>query len=330
MKKKIGYALLIILVLMLSVGFYYIRKFNNAFFKEKSAYMTYTFESKPIHFNWAGSSKGSGGYHEPQAAIIIPVKLNGLTHNFYMQLDTGAPHSFIYENDLKSLRALGMAIKEVTKGEERFVEQLNFKLDENRINAKMIRILENYGNSFDKNDTISNLNIGTIGSDFIANRITAIDFKNQTLELYHKRPKWMTSLPEFNAFDYTGRRIMLPVTIDHKDYELFYDSGCSAFGLITIKSRFDKYTDENTEAIAYDAKSWDSSIPITSKPSKTPVKIGNVELSLKRVSFIDMYTWSQPLVTPFTRIGGWLGNQPFNESTLILDTITEEFIVYED
>ncbi|MFP4846169.1 hypothetical protein [Winogradskyella sp. PE311] len=43
-----------------------------------------------------------------------------------------------------------------------------------------------------------------------------------------------------------------------------------------------------------------------------------------------MYTWSQPLVTPFTRIGGWLGNQPFNESTLILDTKAEEFIVVKN
>ncbi|GGI57668.1 hypothetical protein [Winogradskyella haliclonae] len=330
MKKKIGYTLLFLLVLILSVGYYYIRKFNNAFFKEKSAYMEYTFESKPIHFDWASSYKGSGGYHEPQAAIIIPVKIENLTHRFYMQFDTGAPHSFIYEKDLKSLRKIGLNIEEVTKGEERFVEALNFKLDSTTINAKMIRILENYGNSFDKTDTISNLNIGTIGSDFITNRITSIDFKNQTLELYEQRPKWMKTKSEFKPFDFTGRRIMLPVVIDNKDYELFYDSGCSAFGLITIKSRFDKYTDENTEAIAYNAKSWNSSIAITSKVSNKRFKIGNTELSLKRVSHVDMYNAIQPLVTPFTRIGGWLGNQPFNDKILILDTKAEEFIILEN
>lgn len=330
MKKKIGYTLLAILVLIVSVGFYYIRKFNNAFFKEKSAYLEYTYESKPIHFDWAANSTGSGGYHEPQAAMIVPLKIEGLAHHFYMQFDTGAPHSYIYENDLKSLRALGMDIKEVTKGEERFVEQLDFMLDDNHIKASMIRILNNYGHTFDKNDTISKIGIGTIGSDFIKDRITAIDFKNQTLELYNERPKWMKNLPKFKPFDYAGRRIMLPVTIDEKYYELFYDSGCSAFGLITIKSRFNRYSDETTEAIVYDAKSWDSSIPITSKTTNQPIKIGNSELSLKRVSFVDMYTPMQPLVTPFTRIGGWLGNQPFNESILILDTKKEEFIVYED
>lgn len=330
MKKKIGYTLLVILVLILSVGFYYIKKFDNAFFKEKSAYLEYTFESKSIHFDWAANSTGSEGFHEPQATMTFPLKIQDFAHQFYIQFDTGAPHSYIYENNLKSLRALGLDLKEVTKGEERFVEQLDFVLDNNHIKASMIRILVDYGNTFNKNDTISKIGIGTIGSDFIKDRITAIDFKNQTLELYNERTEWMKTLPKFKPFDFTGRRIMLPVTINEKDYELFYDSGCSAFGLITIKSRFDKYSDESTEVIAYNAKSWDSSIPITSKTTNQLISFGDTELSLKRVSFIDMYTFVQPIVTPFTQVGGWLGNQPFNESTLIIDTKTEEFIILKD
>ena len=195
----------------------------------------------------------------------------------------------------------------------------------------MIKILPNYGNSFDKNDTISSIKIGTIGSDFIANHIIAIDFKNQKIQLFDKRPKWMHQLPKFKPFDFTARRrIMLPVIVDKKKYEFLYDSGCSAFGLITIKSRFDRYTDTSTEPLNYGANSWGSSIPIISKPSDKLFNIGNANLKLKRVSYVDMYTITQPLVTPFTRIGGWLGNQPFNESTLIIDTKAEEFIVVKD
>ncbi len=330
MKKKLGYTLLIVLTLIISVGFCFIRKFNTSFFKEKSAYLEYTFETKPIHFDWVASSKGSDSYHEPQVAITFPVKIEGLAHKFHMQFDTGAPHSFIYENDLKSLRSIGVDIKEVKKGEERFVKQLDFMMDENHIKVSMIKILANYGHTFSVNDTISKIGIGTIGSDFISNRISAIDFKNQTLELFHQRPQWMEDLPEFKPFDYKGRRIMLPATIDGENYELLYDSGCSAFGLITTKNRFEKYSDKSTEAIAYSAKSWKSSIPITSKKSNQKFSIGNTELSLKRVSYVDMYTVFQPLVTPFTKIDGWLGNQPFNESILILDTKDEEFVVIKD
>lgn len=328
MKKKIGYSLITILILITIIGYIGIRKFNNIIFKETPNYLTYTYESKPIHFDWANDSIGD--YYETQTAITIPLKIEGLAHRFYMQFDTGSPYSFIYENDLNSLRTLGLDIKEVIKDESRYVENLDFLLNDSHIKASMIKILVNYGNTFNENDTLSDIKIGTIGSDFLANRITAINFKNQTIRLFEKRPEWMSSLPTFKSFDFTARRIMLPVTLDNKSYKFLYDSGCSAFGLITIKRRFDKYTNKNTEELKYGANSWGNSIPIINKPSNKLFNIGNTNLKLKRVSYVDMYTKLQPFVTPFTRIGGWLGNQPFNESTLILDTKTEEFIVIKN
>ncbi|MFP2997177.1 hypothetical protein ABN763_14770 [Spongiivirga sp. MCCC 1A20706] len=325
MKKKIGYVLLTILGIILVTSYIGIRKFNNTLFKEKPNYLEYSYESKPIQFNWVNDSIGD--YYEAQAAIVIPLKIKGLAHNFYAQFDTGSPHSYIYENDLKSLRKLGLKFTEVVKEEAHYIEQLNFNLNGNRIEASMIKILKGYGNTFDKRDTITNIKIGTIGSDFVANRITAIDFKNQTIQLFDERPEWMGDLGVFKAFDFTARRIMMPVTLDKKEYEFLYDSGCSAFGLITIKSRFDAYTNKNIEAIQYGANSWGNSIPIISKPSDKTFGIGNTHLTLRRVSYVNMYTAIQPLVTPFTRIGGWLGNQPFNESTLILDTKKQEFFI---
>ena len=328
MKKKIGYTLLVLLAIIIVVSFIGIRKFNNVLFKEKPNYLEYTSESKPIHFDWASDS--IGGYYETQAAMIIPLKIEGLAHHFYMQFDTGAYNSHIYENDLNSLRTIGIELKEIVKDEARYIESLDFILDDNHIKASMIKILENYGNSFDKNDTIRRIGIGTIGSDFIVNRITAIDFKNQNIQFFNMRPEWIASLSGFKPFDFSGRRIMLPITLDNKDYEFLYDSGCSAFGLITTKNRFDRYTEENTKEISYDANSWGNGIPMRSKTTNETFTVGNANLNLKRVTYVDMYTAFQPIITPFTRVGGWLGNQPFNESTLILDTKTEEFIVVKN
>lgn len=326
--KITGYTFLIIITLLIIGGFIGIRNFNNSLFKDRPNYLKYTSESKPIYFDWAGDS--IGGIYESQASLIIPLKIEGLTHHFYMQFDTGSPNSYIYENGLNSLRAFGLEIKEVVKDEARYVENLDFILGDNHIKASMIMIYPNYGNSFVKNDTTSRIGIGTIGSDFIVNRITSIDFKNKKIQLFNERPKWITSLSGFKSFDFTGRRIMLPVTLDNKNYEFLYDSGTSAFGLITTKNRHDKYTEESTKEINYNANSWGNSIPIRSKVTDKLFSVGNENLELKRVSYVDMYSALQPLITPFTRIGGWLGNQPFNESTLILDTKTEEFIVVKD
>ncbi|MEM8527502.1 MAG: hypothetical protein AAGG68_22870 [Bacteroidota bacterium] len=325
MKRKLGYILLAIgaiIIILASLG---IRKFNKALFKERANSLIYTAELKPIHFDWTNDSIGT--YFEAQTALIIPLKFECLPHHFYVQFDTGSPDSYIYEKSLNSLQQIGLKAKILEKEDAKYVENLHFTLGGNSIKASMIKILPNYGNTFDENDTLKNIKIGTIGSDFIDNRITAIDFENQRIQVYDERPEWMKTLKGFTPFDFTGRRIMLPVILNNENYEFLYDSGCSAFGLITTKNRFNKYTDENTETIAYGANSWGNSIPITSKLSNQAFTMGNATLSLKRVSYVDLYTAMQPLMTPFTRIGGWLGNQPLNEHTMVLDAKTEEFII---
>lgn len=322
-----GYTLLILFGLLVIGTSFGIWKFNNSLFREKPNFLKYTLEKKSIHFDWA--SQNIGGIIEPQAAMIIPVKMKGLAHQLHMQFDTGAPTSFIYEKDLKSLQKIGVEIKEVVKNEKSYAENLDFVLGNNHIKVSMIQILKSYGHMFGKNDTIKRIGIGTIGSDFLVDKITSIDFKNQKIQFFDERSKLMSSLADFKKFDFSGRRIMLPAKVDDKEDEFLYDSGCSAFGLITIKNRFEDYTNKNIDGIKYDAKSWENKIPIRSKTSNKLFGIGNVTLKLKRVSYVDMYTAIQPIITPFTRIGGWLGNQPFNENTLILDTQKEEFIIVE-
>ncbi|MFK7953153.1 MAG: hypothetical protein AB8B73_09920 [Ekhidna sp.] len=326
--KYLKYILLSLLVLIIGATLFGAWKFNNTFFKERSNRLTYTSEPKPIRFNWANDSIGN--IFETQVAMIVPVKLEGLSHKLHMQFDTGSPYSFIYENDLKSLRKVGIHFKEIIKGNTKYIESIELILGGNKVGVSMIMVLKNYGNNFNRNDTLSELNIGTIGSDFMLDRVTEIDFRKQTLQFHNERTEWMRNLSSFQPFDFKGRRLMLPTTINGDNIELFYDSGCSAFGLITTKNRFDNYTDKDSETIAYDANSWGSDIPIIHKTTNTKMIIGSANLSLKRVSYIDMYASTQRLATPFTRIGGWLGNQPLNQSVLILDTQKEEFVVIEN
>lgn len=327
MWKYVKYTLVSIVALLIIGGFIGARKFKNYLFAERTNLMTYTAESKPIAFEWANDSIGN--HYETQVAMVIPLKIEGLPHKFYMQFDTGSPYTYIYENDLNSLKELGLDFSVVVQDEARYVAKMDFELGGNKVNASMIKILENYGSTFNENDTTGRIKIGTVGSDIMENRITAIDFHKQHIQTYPQRPNWMTSLPSFQPFDFQGRRIMLPAVIDGKELELLYDSGCSAFGVITTKNRFNRYTDEKTELIEYGASSWGSSIPIRHKATDQKIQFGNTKLGMERASYVDMYAWTQRFVTPFTRIGGWLGNRPFAGSTLILDTKKEEFIIIE-
>lgn len=327
MWKYVKYILVTIVVLLVVGGFIGIRKFNGSLFGEKPNLLTYTSDAKPITFAWANDSIGN--YYETKTAIVIPLKIEGLPHKFYMQFDTGSPYTYIYENDLISLNDLGLNLEVVIEEDARYIKHLSFELGGSKIKASMVKILQNYGNTFTATDTIGNIKIGTIGSDIMEKKITNIDFLNQEIQIYAQRPSWMNSLANFQSFGFQGRRIMLPAVVDGKELELLYDSGCSAFGIITTRNRFRNYTNEDTELVQYGANSWGSSIPILSKYTNKDLQIGNAHLTMERASYVDMYAWSQRFVTPFTRIGGWLGNRPFDNSTMILDAQKEEFIVIE-
>lgn len=327
MLKKIGYAFLILIIIFIVIAAFGVRQFNNSWFADRPNYLSYTSEAKPIDFRWAGGPIGD--HVEAHYAIVIPVKIKGLSNKFYFQFDTGSPTTFLYEKPLRSLQNLGVDMQEVQKADKAYIQQLDFDLGGSQIEAEMIEIMENYGTPFKSHDSTNAIKLGTLGADFMDGRITLIDFKNKYLEFYTERPAWMKSLTGFKPFDFAGRRFMLPAIINEVSLELFYDSGASAFGLITSKNRYQDYTDENEPEIQYEGNRFGESLNIHHKRTDARLEIGNANLPLTRISYIDMYADFQRFMTPFTRIGGWMGNLPFTEKTLILDTKKEEFIVIE-
>ncbi len=313
---------------MAILGIAGIRWFNNMWFKDRPNHFSYTMESNPIHFDWATAAFGN--YIEPQAAITIPVGIAGLPNKFYFQFDTGAPNTLLYQHVLHSMSSHGKALGEINLDDKLYLESIELSLAGNPIKMNNIEILQAYGDSFNLIDTIHPINLGTLGADFMVNTITAIDFKNQYIQQFDQRPKSMDTVINFQSFDFKGRRFMLPAKIGGKKIELFYDSGSSAFGLITSKNRYDKYTDKEVKELQFDANRFGDPMPIHHKYTDRRIDIGSADLELKRISYVNRYAKLQRFLTPFTKIGGWLGNKPFTESTLILDTKKEEFVVIED
>lgn len=128
-----------------------------------------------------------------------------------------------------------------------------------------------YGSSVTSKDISDTLIIGTLGTDFIEGKILVIDFKEQAIDLLDERPDQFSAIA-YKPFDFKGRRILFPASIREKKMELLFDSGSSAFGLLTPKDRYDAYTYENRKEIKYEANSWGNSIPIHHKKSPKPFR----------------------------------------------------------
>jgi len=327
MLKILGYVLLGIVIVATVGATFIVSKFNKQYFGEKTNYLSYVHDSTPIKFNWA--SGGDGEHFEPHVAVVIHATIKGIPRKFSFQFDTGSPHSFIYEKPLKSLMAHGMEVNKSEGKGDWLAKNVQLTLGGNKMDIGSMVVKKDYGNPINWADTTALIGLGTIGADFIDGKVTVIDFKHQHINLYEDRPEWMTKLPAFEPFEFNGRRLMLPSKIDGRKRLLLYDSGCSAFGLITSKNRYNKYTDKKEKEIAYEGSRWGEALPIHHKATKTRIVVGGSDLALRRISYVDMYANLQRFITPFTRIGGWLGNKPFLDSRLILDTRKEEFLVLE-
>lgn len=328
MLKKIGYVVLGLILLLIFLGTIGVKRFNNQWFKETPNYLSYSGEWRPINFDWVEGTYGD--IQEPHDIIKVIVRIEGFPYKLYMQFDTGAPSTVLYQNPLESLQDFGLQLEQITTDDKAYIKDFNFQIGQNNLKADLIRVVENYGQQITQNDTITPIKIGTIGTDLLDGKISAIDFKKQRISLFEDRPRWMGNLPAFVPFEFKGRRLLLPAAFESKKIKLFYDSGSSAFGLITSKAQYQKLTDPSVPEICYEANSWGNSIPICHKMTEKKFVIGKKELPLKRISYVDRYATFQSWLSPFTPIGGWLGNKAFTESILILDTKKQEFIIIEN
>ena len=325
MIKKTLYFLLAILVIMISAMIYGVRYFNNIWFEDKPIHSSYGYDnSLTLDFIWGSQTYNE--YKEPHNVMLIPMTVSDLPYPFYFQFDTGTPYTVLTGKTLSSLMQIMPKLDTTSIEGAPHLKKLYVNFGENIMNAENVRIFKNYGRSFEIGDSLTRIKLGSIGADFLMDKITTIDFKNQKIHISNQRAEWMDTV-KFHPFSFQGRRFMLPAEIDGKKLKLFYDSGSSAFGLITSKYRYQKNSDPNEKEIRYSTNSWGKSLDIIHKDSDKIMFISDKKLPLKRISYVGVYENLQRFMTPFTRIGGWLGNKPFTESILVLDTQKEEFVV---
>ncbi len=276
-----------------------------------------------VPFEWSAHEMES--YSEPHGAILIPVSVPGIANKFYMQFDTGSPDTWLRTGSLKSLKNHGVEFELFEKEKHTYVKQFELNVAGNRVLMKS-GVTRTRDIAIDWDNPDAKNVIGSFGADFLDQKICEIDFPAQEIRLHHNRPESLNELGSFTPFKFKGRRIMLPASIDGSDVELFYDSGCSAFGLLTSKYHYDRLTDPNEKEIAYGANRHGDSVPIHHKSSDRSISLGATELPLKRVSYAELYNFLQTTVGRVIG-GGFFGNKSLTESTLIIDAVTNEFLV---
>lgn len=254
------------------------------------------------------------GKDYPAAAILFPVKAFGLETNLFMQLDTGAPVSFLYEGALK--------------GQEKFLKRqgqqtiLSIVVGEGTSVPWSFKTIAAVGIPVETNQEAV---VGLLGVDFLLNRVMELDFSRERFRFRNTDPtnasfyQGVQSCP----FSLDGNRIALTdVRIGKlKLTNVWYDSGASMFSVICPRTIWEKVTertvsDPRNEVLQVPG-AHQQPVDIVGASSKELLYIGGVPF-LEYVLYCDLKdnSSSQPM----------LGNSLFLKTTIILDMKQKKFL----
>lgn len=300
--------------------------FKHTWFRDTPNTLTIEGDLFPVPIKWSGGQYGT--HTEPREAVVIPVSIPGFQHTFRMQFDTGAPNTFLRSGAVESLRERGCELELFEEEGLTYFRKFELNVGGNKVILKPGWVRSS-GAGIDWEDTEAS-SIGTIGSDFLDQKICAIDFAAMEMRLFADRPAAFDALGTFTPFEFKGRKIVMPVTIEGATENVIYDSGCSAFGLLTSSYYYDRYSDATESEIQLNVNRHGDPVHVHHRTCDQVVNFGDTELPFKRISYVNLYPTVQTLVGRLSGFAGFigvLGNETLTESTLILDAKSNEYLV---
>lgn len=290
MIKKIVLGYFLTVALIAFGGYFY---FDRKFTPEKN-YLNVKNETGLVKITWTDADK---------SALLLPIHFEKDSVTYFLQFDTGSPYTMFYK------KAIGKISKIYQNGE---TVQAIFKIGTAQISSDRFKVID-YGD--DTNPKI----IGTLGADVMENRKTLINFKENYVELNLAQTPSQYAGKTFE-FNFKKRKIIIPGDLSGKKSKFLYDSGTSAYELLTSKESWQKLKVPVTKIRMEKGNSWGNTLTTYTSKSEAPIKLGNAELKLDEVSYVEGYSKMQYYLIKLSGMsGGMLGNKLFLEKEVFFD-----------
>ncbi len=290
--KKIVLAFVLVFVLVALGGYIY---FNQKFAPDKN-YLVVENESGVIPLTWLGTEKN---------VLLLPVFFEGDTTIYYMQFDTGSPYTVFYSEPARNIRQVSVT------GD---VAKASFYIGKTKITSGKFKIY-NTGNS-NENDSLKI--IGTVGTDLLENRKTVINFKENYLALnLSETPRQFQN----NLFDFKfkKRRIIVKGALKGKEEQFLFDSGTSAYELLTNKEVWENLKLPHSEISIEKTNSPDHVLTTFTAGCNQKIRMANREIPLNYVTYVEGFSQAQYSMMKFSGMTGMLGNRLFLNNSLYID-----------
>lgn len=257
--------------------------------------------------------------------MFIPCQIKGLPYTFKFQFDLGAFHTGLYQNSLKSLDPnIKTRIHRLRSplqfwNNKKVFSDLEFTFGNYKAINKLSYIYEGIGQEIVVNNSLLNdtVKIGTVGVDLFKNKVLIIDYPNEQFAICDEVPaKYSASFSNIE-FDQIGR-VLLPMKLKAKNYNIMFDNGSSIFPLLVSDNNINKFsTSKNIDTLTI--YSWGKYHNVISKFISD-----SFELAGLRYSNIKVYMDFRKEYRTKTN-DGLTGNILFWDKTIIIDFKNKKF-----
>ena len=222
-------------------------------------------------FRWLAADAGSTRLD--RAALVIPVDIQGLPGGQYFQLDLGATATSVHGGSIEDLgspfklRPDGMTVSGTVGG-------VVFQ-------DEPVDVLQDFRATFVKGQRMPV--VGTLGLSFFERRILVLDYPGRRFMVLPANavlPGDLASRVTYLRAEHRNGKLYLPVEVAGIAAEgIFFDSGASAFSLITSPQEWRRLTGRRGDEPSnrrMTVSSWDTDITMIGAPMTGALKVGPV------------------------------------------------------
>lgn len=187
--------------------------------------------------------------------------------------------------------------------------------------------LLNYGNSIKEKDGDQKIIIGTLGMDLLEKAKVLINFTDSKVSFFTSPPDSLKDIPK-TAFKFKERRVLMEANIAGESKTLMWDTGASAYNLITSKGNFHRWRNSNEPVDKHESNQLTRKISVYTAPTALKIDIAGNDLKVGTVTYVEGFPWYVKAMFLLSGMEGMVGNNLFIKNTIYLDCEQEQMKIY--
>jgi len=198
------------------------------------------------------------GEKKPEkTSVFVPVTVNGISENLYMQFDLGSTITGFYGETLSALQQKYPHLDSniVNGSKSRYFANASIKINDNTsLKADKLYLWEKMGQNnldttlvklFRDGESHSSVILGTMGYDMIGTQVLILDFKKDRYALTNYLPTKMKEKIKFiEGADVEKYPVLLPFRFGKRKITLIYDTGAGNSPIMTGTRRLKRLTEK--------------------------------------------------------------------------------------